>query len=218
MKSRYEAYQLACQTWMVRNEARAAEGLNPIEGLNEPLVPVNMETVSQAQKRSDANVAAKTAGDDAGAVGDELITDRTVDNGGGSPETPIPASPEEDEQKALLQKTKLRALAIASAGRIVRREVKALRKLAAKAQEGRGINVEVLNFYSELAPVIAEALAIPSGLARTYCDEHRGLIVSAQATDAGLELAIDKIEEEEPVALADLVMGELAGKLKVKGN
>ena len=218
MKSRYEAYQLACQTWMVRNEARAAEGLNPIEGLNEPLVPVNMETVSQAQKRSDANVAAKTAGDDAGAVGDELITDRTVDNGGGSPETPIPASPEEDEQKALLQKTKLRALAIASAGRIVRREVKALRKLAAKAQEGRGIFVEVMNFYSELAPVIAEALAIPSGLARTYCDEHRGLIVSAQATDAGLELAIDKIEEEEPVALADLVMGELAGKLKVKGN
>jgi HK97 family phage portal protein len=42
-KSRYEAYGSGINAgWMVRNEARERENLNPIEGLDEPLTPMNM--------------------------------------------------------------------------------------------------------------------------------------------------------------------------------
>ena len=208
MKSRYEAYQLGVQTWMLRNEARAAEGLNPVEGLDEPLVPVNMETVSQAATRSAANNFAKMNSAKSADTEDDTETEDNEQDAGGSPETPGNDGPAEDAQNASLQQTKLRALAIASAGRIVRREVKALRKLAAKANEGRGINVEVLNLYYELEPIVAEALAISPDLAQSYCKEHVALIVNAQATDAGLDLEIDRIEEEAPVTLAELAVGK----------
>jgi hypothetical protein len=35
--------------WLVRNEARSNEDMNPIDGLDEPLQPLNMVTVSQAK-------------------------------------------------------------------------------------------------------------------------------------------------------------------------
>src|SRR5579871_5606419 len=48
MKSRYEAYAQSA-IWQTRDEIRAAEGRNPIGGqASELLVPVNLETVSQA--------------------------------------------------------------------------------------------------------------------------------------------------------------------------
>lgn len=36
--------------WLTRNEARASENLNPIDGLDEPLVPLNMQTQDQAER------------------------------------------------------------------------------------------------------------------------------------------------------------------------
>lgn len=41
--------------WMVRNEARVFEGLNPIDGLDEPLRPLNMVEESEAEAQPDAN-------------------------------------------------------------------------------------------------------------------------------------------------------------------
>jgi HK97 family phage portal protein len=42
-EKRFTGYQSAINTgWMVRNEARKKEGLNPIDGLDEPLTPMNM--------------------------------------------------------------------------------------------------------------------------------------------------------------------------------
>lgn len=47
-KSRFEAYALAVQWgWMSRNEVRALEDMNPIEGFDEPLTPLNMGRGSQ---------------------------------------------------------------------------------------------------------------------------------------------------------------------------
>lgn len=51
MKSKY--YASAINTgYMVRNEVRALEDLNPLPGLDEPLQPVNMQTLSQINKNS----------------------------------------------------------------------------------------------------------------------------------------------------------------------
>lgn len=53
-KSRYEAYSRAIQAgFMTRNEARRLENMNPIEGLDEPLVPVNMAAPGTAAAESE---------------------------------------------------------------------------------------------------------------------------------------------------------------------
>lgn len=56
-KGRYEAHNLAINGgWKKRNEVRAVENLNPIDGLDDILVPLNMQTISQAEKSNDNNV------------------------------------------------------------------------------------------------------------------------------------------------------------------
>jgi HK97 family phage portal protein len=207
MKSRYEAMSQGINSgWLLRNEARASEGKNPIQGLDEPLVAVNMETVNQAQKRSDANLAAANASADSQTTS-ETDTVENLDDSGGSPETP---ETEPADQNAMarekLSEAKLRALAIAAAGRIVRREVKALRKLAVKAQDGPAIEGEIWDFYRDLTPVVSEALAIPVDVAALYCRAHALAISTAKSTL--LDMAIDRIEEEEPITLANLAMEE----------
>jgi len=48
IKSRYEAYSSAIMNgWATRNEVREREELNPIDGLDEPLVPLNMAVVGE---------------------------------------------------------------------------------------------------------------------------------------------------------------------------
>jgi hypothetical protein len=47
-KSRFEAYASGITNgWFTRNEAREREDLNPIDGLDEPLVPLNMAVVGE---------------------------------------------------------------------------------------------------------------------------------------------------------------------------
>ncbi len=94
MKSRYEAYAQAIP-WMLRNEMRAAEGKNPIDGLDEPLVAVNMETVTQADARSKANIAASQSDDD--ETKQQNATTNELQDAGGSSETPDGNPDEEDE-------------------------------------------------------------------------------------------------------------------------
>lgn len=50
MASRYNAHNVAIQGgWKTRNEAREAENLNPLPGLDDPLSPLNMTSVSNQQ-------------------------------------------------------------------------------------------------------------------------------------------------------------------------
>jgi HK97 family phage portal protein len=49
---RYEAYASSIQNgWMTRNEVRELEELNPIEGLDDVLIPLNMETQSERDSK-----------------------------------------------------------------------------------------------------------------------------------------------------------------------
>lgn len=201
IKSRYEAYAAAIP-WMLRNEMRAAEGMNPIDGLDEPLVAVNMETVDQAQKRSDANIAAKQDGG-----GEEKknssATEQDLLNGGDSP------ADEEDDENAKVSEHRVRALAMAAAGRVVRREVKALRKL--QGAVGNAFDRDsLLAFYSDLAPVVSETMAISIESAHRYCNSQALHVGSAQP--ALLEFLYEEIEEKNPVTLADLAISGISSK------
>lgn len=54
-KARAEFYQSGINAgWMTRNEARLAENLNPLDGLDEPLAPLNMATASEVDDAEDA--------------------------------------------------------------------------------------------------------------------------------------------------------------------
>lgn len=53
-KSRSAYYQGGINSgWMTRNEAREMEGLNPLDGLDEPLRPLNMVPESEAEEETD---------------------------------------------------------------------------------------------------------------------------------------------------------------------
>lgn len=53
IEKRYAAYQVGVTNgWLSRNEVRQRENLNPVEGLDEFLVPLNMQTTTQAEKPS----------------------------------------------------------------------------------------------------------------------------------------------------------------------
>jgi len=196
MKSRYDAYSVALP-WMLRNEMRRNEGLNTIEGLDEPLVPVNLETVEQAQQRSDnATTTANAAGQDKNSA------DAASGAGSGGAETPENDSPAEDRQNAKVVQQRLRAHVMNAAERIVRREAKSLRKMASRsAADPAAFHGEVWDFYRDLGPVVAESMLIPLDSAEAYCISHAGAVVRAEA--AVLELAIDRIEEEGAMGLAE---------------
>lgn len=58
--ARYNAYQKGILTgFMTRNEARILEGLNPLPGLDEPLVPLNVTTVDENGNPQTITVAGK---------------------------------------------------------------------------------------------------------------------------------------------------------------
>jgi hypothetical protein len=49
MTERFQAYALGINAgWMTRNQARKAENQEPLPGLDDPLMPLNMQTVKQA--------------------------------------------------------------------------------------------------------------------------------------------------------------------------
>jgi HK97 family phage portal protein len=199
MKSRYEAYTQAA-FWMLRNEMRRREGLNPIDGLDEPLVAVNMETVDQAERRSQANATAAASVNDPSSPGD-------LDEAGGSSETPGEDPAVAKKKKAEAREARFRALVVNNAGRVVRREVKALEKLAEKAQDGQvAIEAQVFDFYRTLAPVVAETLVLPLSEASIYCSGHAAFIATSRCD--GLKVAIERIADSGAAELAALVLGK----------
>ena len=63
--SRSAYYQSGIQNgWLTRNEARAAENLNPIAGLEQPLRPLNMVEESEIESASPASDTASESGSD----------------------------------------------------------------------------------------------------------------------------------------------------------
>lgn len=200
MKSRYEAYSQSL-SWQTRDEIRSTEGKNPIGGAaSELLVPVNLETVSQAETRSfskhgidDSPTQESSSGEDEQELG-------------GEPETPADSNdPEEVEQNARRQQSRLRAMALSTASRMARREARSLHRIHA----AENFEAELQKLYADLAPVISEAMVLPLSKAQAYLDQHRKLLVQAQGWPQSFarESVIALIEESAPAHLAAIALG-----------
>jgi len=118
--SRYAAYQTGINAgWFTRNEARERENLNPIDGLDEPLVPVNMTTPDLLGKQQ-----APPAGNQGGGQDQGQDEGKPADEGDGS--------------RAL--SPAMRDLLMDIAARVVRRAVRTFRKRVKAGHNGDGFD------------------------------------------------------------------------------
>lgn len=140
-KSRYMAYASAINAgWMTRNEARARENLNPLDGLDEPLRPLNM----------------------------------------GTPGTLGPLDNRDERARAI--PARVHAIVEQAAGRIARREAKALAKIAERsANDPEAWPGAVAEFFDGHAAHIAQALQIALPVAQADCEAAQTLVAEQGA-------------------------------------
>lgn len=124
MQARYQSYQSGIHSgWLTRNEAREKENQNPLDGLDEPLQPLNMGTPGQMQQAE--------------------------------------------------------KIARASAERIVRKEVEALKTAAPKfAGKPAEWHAFVAQFYAKHERVVVESLALSDEAGRAYVLGQRTAVLT----------------------------------------
>jgi hypothetical protein len=135
--------------WLTRNEARVSESYNPLDGLDEPLRPLNMVEEDDVTDPDDTNPNGGAANPD--------------DANNDTPTTPTAPAPD----------ARLMALAEASAERIARKE-----SLFVQAAHRSGDVAGALDAgYAKHAPFIAQALNVSPDAAAGYCRMRRDIAV-----------------------------------------
>jgi hypothetical protein len=175
-KSRYSSYAIGRQWgWLSANDVRSLESMNPIgDGGDEYMRPLNMV---------DANAANPDQGDE--NVGQEDSTGEGAGTGA-------------RHQRTKVQSARLHEFVRAAADRVVRKEVKALRKAEGRESSGDFAR-DVMEFYATHGLYVAESMHIEREAAERYAQDNRHLVLSSVN-------AIAQIEESASARLAALAM------------
>lgn len=224
-KTRHEAYTSGIQWgYLTRNDVREMENLNPIEGGDEALVPLNMIPASMLTKVQGNTEPSGSSDDDGGGEddpdgeggGEEAQRPAEGDAGAGDAAEPEPADVPEDRAEALAEERARRSalgryrlfpafrkLLADAAARIVAGEVSAARRLLRKAAEAEGRIDELFlrdleRFYAEEFPeLIRRALLGPmAALARATFDA----VADETASDAAGDPEVDRGADERVTA------------------
>jgi hypothetical protein len=190
--------------WMTRNEARSLEDLNPMEGLDEPLQPLNMVTIEQAKVAADT--AAKAA--DAAAKADAAAAKAASQPAPAPAPAPTPSAP---DGKAL-------AIAIAREIGAPQLEEKVGRALSAR-NEGRLVDARDL-ITEVLAEVAAVDDAATAAKAKEMLDEAKRHDDAMAAIGKGLgeiAKAMRAPREVPPVKFVRDDKGRVLGAEPLKG-
>lgn len=170
---------------LTRNEVRELENRNPLEGLDEPLTPMNMSTEG----------------------GDRARGRRPAPKPAGEPER-RPSEPAPDDEEDEARDRKAHAVLRRAVARLLLQEVRALAgepgKLGYAARFASDIEswrAEVTKFYGRRSEQLVETLGIERAAAAAYCDDHRD-----QVLDAGLA-AVQLWGEHEVDRLLGLALG-----------
>lgn len=137
--------------WLTRNEARISEGLDPIEGLDDPLRPLNMVKESEADDLQDDQEANEVPEDDAQDAEDE--TENETDSAAAA---------------------RFNSLLSAVCDRIITKECASVNKLVSA---DAGI-AELDQFYEKHAIYVAKSLNISLENAAKYCEESKKILIS----------------------------------------
>ena len=186
-KSRSAFYQSGITSgWLTRNEAREAEGYDPIDGLDEPLAPLNMGPGDGAEDPDGAEGAGAQPGAD--------------------PESPPEGPVREDapggaDQAARRGAARATTLALAIAQRVVRKEAAALSK--AWQAGAAGFPAAAAAFYDKHAAFVAEAFGCAPATAARWCNDCSAAFAAA---GANVPARIEAMGQNSPLQLVRLIM------------
>lgn len=132
--------------WLTRNEAREAEGHNPLDGLDDPLRPLNMVEEDEAEKgNGDARQPTKPEPQDS--------------------EAEDPEEPARDARRA----ARFESMLAAAVDRIARKEMEMVRKALRS-------NAAIAETYVPHALFVSQVLGLSEDDAATYCAEQAEMI------------------------------------------
>jgi hypothetical protein len=146
--------------WMTRNEARISESLNPLEGLDEPLRPLNMVEESEV-----------TPGQDPSAP-----------NAPNDPDDPLAPTDPTDPTDDKPTNARMHALADATAHRVARKEA-AMVQAALRAPQPDSALVDA---YAKHAEFIGQALSISKQSASAYCVQQIDFVTAQPGCDVDI--------------------------------
>ena len=166
IKTRSEVHAKGIQFgWVTRNEVRAFEDLNPLDGLDDPLVPMNLKVVGEEPEEI--------------APGDD-------EPGDGEDEDDESADDESDDSN----NDRMFILAVAAAERCANKEAIQLRRLFTKANSDAELAEALESFYNSHRKMVRENLAFTDLQAEHYCNRHGVEIFEARNTDQFEEVLI----------------------------
>ncbi|MBF4041892.1 phage portal protein [Burkholderia pseudomallei] len=149
--------------WMVRNEARKAEGMNPLDGLDEPLRPLNMVEESEAEQDNDADDKSTQPAPVAPPPGKVAPANPTPP---GAPKPPPP--PGKGEASTVVGDMRFFAIASTVAERIARKETATV-QAALRCPDREAALLEV---YEKHVTFVAQALSVTRDEALAYCTQR----------------------------------------------
>jgi len=210
-QTRYDAYGQAIQNgFMSRNEVRVRENLNPVDGGDELLIPLNMMPASQANSQNGNNGQAD--GGQASPDGSVRSLQVTAVAGRSTGKIPEARALTEDDEALLKERQGLARRNVRlfeDAGRrLVRREVADIRRVIDKMlrERGRDAFVEWLDqFYADLRDRIPD-----------YFDAVVRAVAEQAAAAAAVELGQDEPDVDEEFITGYL--GNLAGSHVASSN
>ncbi|CAJ4958392.1 HK97 family phage portal protein [Burkholderia pseudomallei] len=147
--------------WMVRNEARKAEGMNPLDGLNEPLRPLNMVEESEIDEDDEGDKSAQPA--PVAPPGKVAPANPTPP---GAPKPPPP--PGKGEASTVVGDMRFFAVASTVAERIARKET-AMVQAALRCPDPEPALLEA---YEKHVTFVAQAIPVPRDEALAYCTQR----------------------------------------------
>ncbi len=171
IKTRSEVYAKAVQFgWLTRNEVRSLEDMNPLEGLDDPLVPMNLKVVGEEPEPEPEPEPDPEDDPDADADEDENEDEN-----------------DDDEDRNYL-------VLLAAATRLANKESNAVRRIV-KGDDGIKACCERLtDFYEGHTALMVENLAITPELARQYCAKRISeLAVSLDDDEILLRMTTDDV-------------------------
>jgi HK97 family phage portal protein len=196
LKSRYEAYAIGYQNhFLCPNDICAMENRNPLppgQGGDVYMSPVNMAPTGAVPGQAGNPAPGTTALPE----DDKDEEDEVRDSGNSS------------EKRGLtpMARAMLNGFAKDAAERVVRKEVKALRKSLARVDGDRDQFIcEAEDFYATHGAFVSEVARIPRVEAEKYILENKCTLNTA----VSLAAALDSIEKDCPEQLAETALGSL---------
>lgn len=201
MAERYKAYSIGrLGGWLCPDDICASESMNPLpegKGGQDYLRPVNCSVVGAPQP---ALPGQPLPNGQQPAPGEPSVDDPPPDvpDDAGGEDAPAREKAEEEDRRLL------GIFAREAAGRVVRKEVAALRK--ALARSTGGFESEARMFYASHFALVAQTMSIDPAVAANYCNGNLAALL--EAPDPGDKASIlDWIEDTAPEQLAGAALG-----------